>query len=520
MMNSTNSPVRDRLSYLNEQLARINQEWHRQNYTSLLQFHVDALPTLMNAQRCGIFLLDPDAKRVFSKAGTGIREGEIEVPMDHSIAGRCIRTGASIIVNDTRNHPDFHAETDDHTGFRTRNLLCSPIVSSTDRGVCGAVEVLNKHQGDFDEADQAKMERIAEVLSIVLDNVLLNEQIVAVTNRLSSEVDKVWSGYLSDFTLVAESPAMRNLMEMIKAVSATPVDIHLRGEHGVGKEVIARMIHAASDRHEQPFVAVNCAAIPPHLFESEFFGYEAGAFNGTTGARPGHLESTRGGLLFLDEVGSLNPASQELLLRGLEAMKGYRLGGKALTQYDFRLISASHDNLRGLVDEGRFREDLYYRLFAVEIEVPPLRRRREDIAPLAHSLVAEFARRFDKPVAGFAPETLGRFERYHWPGNVRQLRQEIERMVALVPPGEVIQPHLCSEELLAGTADIRVPPLEDQSDLSLPNRVAELEIRLLKRAIKEARGNKVRAAHLLGITRQGLYKKLKRYHLEEALETR
>lgn len=518
-MDSSRSPIRDRLSYLNDQLGQINREWHRENYTSLLQFHVEALPQLMNAERCGIFILDPDAKRVFSKAGTGIREREIEVPMDHSIAGRCIRDGESVIVNDTHNHPDFHAETDDHTGFRTRNILCTPIVSSTDRGVCGAVEVLNTRDGsDFDEADRAKMERVADVLSIVIDNVLLNEQIVEVTNRLSGEVDKLWSGYLRDFTLVAQSPAMRGLMEMIKAVSATPVDIHLRGEQGVGKEVIARMIHAASDRNEGPFVAVNCASIPPHLFESDFFGYEAGAFNGAASSRPGHFENATGGLLFLDEAGSLTSEAQTALLRGLTAMEGYRIGGQAPRKYDFRLVSADHDNLRALVDEGRFREDLYHRLFAVEIEVPPLRRRREDIAPLAHSMVEEFATRFGKPVAGLAPETLGRFERYHWPGNVRQLRQEIERMVALVNPGEAILPHLCSEELLAGTADIRVPPLEDQSDLSLPNRVAELEIRLLKRALKEARGNKVRAAHLLGITRQGLYKKLKRYHLEQALE--
>ena len=249
-MNPETSDVRQRLGGLTSQLDQINRDWGRKNYSAVLQFHVDILPDLLDAERCGIFIVDPDGQRVWTKAGTEIGEGDIDVPINGSIAGRCVSSGRSFIVNDASADPDFNDATDNRTGFHTRNLMCAPIVSAGSRGVRGAVEVLNRNSGEqFHESDLAQLERVANVLSIVIDNVLINEQIMTLSNDLTTEVDKLWTGYMSNFALVAESQAMRSLIEMVKAVSTTPVDVHLRGEDGAGKEVIARLLHAASDRH-------------------------------------------------------------------------------------------------------------------------------------------------------------------------------------------------------------------------------------------------------------------------------
>lgn len=518
-MDPKTAGIRGRLADLNERLGLINREWSKKNYAALLEFYVDAVPKLMAAERCGIFIVEPQARSVWSKAGTKISERDIEVPLDGSIAGRCVATGKSLLVNDTRTDPYFHAATDLRTGYHTRNLACAPILSASGRDIRGAIEVLNRHgDGSFTEADLQQLEHIARILSIVIDNVLLSEQIIELSNDLGAEMEKVWSGQMSHFAVVAESPAMRGVLEMVKATSATPVNVHLRGENGAGKEVIARLLHAASDRSRAPFVVVNCAAIPAHLVVSEFFGFEQGAFGGAAAARGGHFEAASGGTLFLDEIGALPIEIQPKFLSVLQELAGRRLGSDEVVKYDFRLISANDRDLRALVDEGRFRDDLYHLLFAVQIEVPPLRRRREDIVPLAQWLLADTSKRFQKTLTGFAPETLTRFERFHWPGNVRQLRREIERMVALAPAEGSITPDLCSEEILAATASVRGPAMEDRSDLSLPKRVAELEIGLIKRSLRDARGNKVRASRLLGITRQGLYKKLRRYHLEDAID--
>lgn len=316
--------------------------------------------------------------------------------------------------------------------------------------------------------------------------------------------------------LIAESRAMRQVLSTMRAVSRSPVNVLIQGESGAGKEVIARMIHHNSDRKERSFVAVNCAAIPENLMESEFFGYEKGAFTGAIVSRGGRFEEADGGTLFLDEIGDMPLAIQPKFLRGIQEGEGSRLGSGKPMRYDLRIISASNKDLRREVAEGRFREDLFYRLFSVEIPIPPLRDRREDIVPLTLFFVNRVSRRFKKTMKGCSPEIFHFFEEYPWPGNVRQLLHEVEHMAALTPEGERISLKYCSPELQKWRNSNSFTIMQNQPALSLSERVKEMEIACIKDALHKTSGNKLQASKLLGITRQGLDKKLRRYKINES----
>ena len=313
--------------------------------------------------------------------------------------------------------------------------------------------------------------------------------------------------------LVAESRAMQKVLGTVRSVSRNPVNVLIQGESGTGKEVIARMIHHYSDRKDKPFVAINCASIPENLMESEFFGYEKGAFTGAIASKGGRFEEADGGTLFLDEIGDMPPAIQPKFLRALQEGEGNRLGGVKPVRYDLRIISASNKGLRQEVENGRFREDLFYRLFSVELPLPPLRERREDIVPLTLFFMNRVGRRFNKRVKGFSPELLALFEEYSWPGNVRQLLHEVEHMVALAPEGERLSLKHCSRELQKGRSARALATVESTRDLSLAERINELEITSIKEALRRTGRNKLQASKLLGITRQGLDKKLRRYEI-------
>ena len=313
--------------------------------------------------------------------------------------------------------------------------------------------------------------------------------------------------------LIAESRAMQQVLGTVRAVSRSPVNVLIHGESGTGKEVIARMIHHGSDRKDKPFVAVNCASVPENLMESEFFGYEKGAFTGAVASRGGRFEEADGGTLFLDEIGDMPLVMQPKFLRVIQEGEGSRLGSNKLVRYDLRIISASNKDLRHEVEKGRFREDLFYRIFSVELYIPPLRERREDIVPLTLFFMNRVSRRFKKKVKGFSSELLNFFEEYPWPGNVRQLLHEVEHMVALTPEEERISLKHCSPELKKWRNVAPLALMQSQSFLSLPQRVEEIEIACIRDALQKTNGNKLQASKLLGITRQGLDKKLKRYKI-------
>jgi DNA-binding NtrC family response regulator len=315
--------------------------------------------------------------------------------------------------------------------------------------------------------------------------------------------------------LVGESSAMREVFEMVQQVAPTRATVLLQGESGTGKEVIAKAIHHLSPRARQPMVTMHCAAFATTLLESELFGHEKGAFTGAHERRIGHFEQAQGGTLFLDEIGEIDATVQIKLLRFLGERTFERVGSNKTLTADVRVIAATNKNLEGLVKAGSFREDLFFRLRVIELWLPALRERREDIPLLAQAFLREFAQENAKVLTGFTPEAMDALQAYSWPGNVRELRTAIEHAVVL-SRGERIG----LRDLPAGarsgadgSLSVTLKPAAASSGGELT--VKEAEKQLIVRALKEAAGNRRVAASKLGISQRSLYRKLHTYHIEE-----
>lgn len=508
---------RTHLALLQQRLAQVTNFWEIDDYRAFVTFYTRILPKLMSAERCTIFIMDIGSRKICSIFGTGLTERQIEPPLEGSIAGRVISSGKSHIDNHLELHDGFHLQVAEQTGFTCRSMICCPIRSLSGNGVTGAVQLMNR-KGDalFEDEDLRQLEEIAHYLSISIESIALNQEILRIAGYLNNEVDRLARTSVGGTLIVAESPAMREVLELVRVVSDTPIQVLIQGENGTGKELIARMIHEKGERKAKQFVPVNCACIPEALIESEFFGHERGAFSGAETARKGRFEEADGGTLFLDEIAEMPLQIQPKFLRAIQEGEGSRLGSNKLIEYNVRLISATNKDLAAEVKKEAFREDLFFRLFSVEILIPPLRQRQQDILPLAQHFLEETNKRFKKNVLGFSQELIDIFEKYPWPGNVRQLMKEVERLVALTPDGRIIDPDRCSRELAAffGKVHRQRDKTGSSVGLVLHDQVRKVEINLITRALKEAGGNKTMAARLLQISRQGLAKKLKRYELD------
>ena len=514
--------ARTHLSLLQQRLAQVANSWAIDDYRAFVTFYAGMLPKLMSVERCTIYILDIETKKICSIFGTGLAERQIEAPMDGSIVGSVISSGKSHLDNYLELTDGFHQYVAEQTGFICRNMLCCPIRSLSGKGVIGAVQLINRSGGTlFGDEDLQQLEEAAHYLSISIESIVLNQEILRIAGYLNSEVHRLGRTSVGGSLLIAESAAMREVLELVRVVSEAPIHILIQGENGTGKELVARMIHENSERGAQSFVPVNCACIPETLIESEFFGHERGAFSGADTSRKGRFEEADGGTMFLDEIAEMPLQIQPKFLRAIQEGEGSRLGSNKIVSYDVRLISATNKDFAAEVKKGAFREDLYFRLFSVEIFIPPLRQRREDILPLAFHFLEETQKRFKRRVLGFSEDIIELFERYSWPGNVRQLLKEVERLVALTPDGSLIQPRSCSRELLAvfDTAGKQSRTSGESSELALDDQVRKVEIDLIEKALRQAAGNKAKAARMLRISRQGLDKKLKRYNLGGHLET-
>ncbi|MFM8552265.1 MAG: sigma-54-dependent transcriptional regulator [Nitrospiraceae bacterium] len=315
--------------------------------------------------------------------------------------------------------------------------------------------------------------------------------------------------------LVGASAPMVEVFTLVARVAPGKSTVLLRGESGTGKELVARAIHINSPRRDRPFVAVSCAALSESLLESELFGHEKGAFTGATEMRKGRFELADGGTLFLDEIGDVSPAIQVKLLRVLQERTFERVGGSKSISVDVRVISATHRDLTALVKEGKFREDLFYRLNVVQIVLPPLRERgEEEIKTLAQYFLQKYSDGSGPPIGGFHDEAMGCLQRYAWPGNVRELENVIERVVSLSQGPQIVRDDLPDEIRNARRGGVvagrDANPLVGGPLMTLD----ELERHYLGRVLKETQGNKVQAAKLLGIDRRTLYRMAERFGLD------
>ena len=373
-----------------------------------------------------------------------------------------------------------------------------PVVFLTGQGtIDDAVGAIRQGAYDFIEkpVDAAK-------LKVCLHRALEKKETLREVDMLRRRLKQLGGG---DF--IGQSGSMRKVFDLIEKVAPSKASVAISGESGTGKEMVARSIHNLSQRKDKPFIAVNCASIPATLIESEIFGHERGAFTGADQRRPGVFELAHGGTLFLDEVGEIPLELQAKLLRVLEEGRLRRLGGKVELEVDVRVLSATNRDLKAEIKAVRFREDLFFRLNVFQISLPPLRERREDIPILAQHFVEKFNRDSGKHVAGVSPEALEILRRYEWPGNIRELRNAVERAVIL-----------CDDELIGRE---QLPPDMAQSgvDRSSFRSAFGLTLDAVEKAyilgsLQRNGGNKARTAEILGVSEKTLYNKLNRYTAE------
>ena len=389
----------------------------------------------------------------------------------------------------------------------------------------GSLDFASLTPGLYKPEDALIGRRIADHIALALSHQKLAEEVeraaqarersAALERRvktLTAEVESLGSHR----RIVGNSKAWTDVLKQATQVAATEATVLLLGESGTGKEVIARFIHRASVREDGPFVALNCAALPEQLLESELFGFERGAFTGAQQAKPGHIEQAAGGVLFLDEVAEMSQSAQAKFLRVLQEREFQRLGSTRTLKANIRVVAATNRNLHAAMGAGTFREDLYYRLHVFEIRLPPLRERKDDIIPLSEAFLQDIARAFGRPPAGISREARDGLLAYGWPGNVRELRNMLERAAIICEGGLITGEHLTfvsprayeRESIVKGDGQATPSGGADSTDLRALERAA------IERALRDARHNKSQAAKMLGLSRKQLYVRLRQHGLE------
>jgi two-component system response regulator AtoC len=348
-------------------------------------------------------------------------------------------------------------------------------------------------------------------LELAIENVIEKQKLKEEVKNLKRQLDS----YVDAGDILSTNPKLLRIKEIAKQVADTDVPVLITGESGVGKEVLARFVHTHSSRHDKPFVKVNCAALPNELLESELFGYERGAFTGALNDKPGKFELADKGTLLLDEIGEMTPHLQAKLLHVLQDSEYTRLGGKRTVRVDARVLASTNVNLEENVANGKFREDLYFRLNVIRVDIPPLRERREDIPVLCNYFLCRYRDRYKSSVEEISPALMDSFLRYDWPGNVRQLENAIKRYLIL--PDMNMNLSELKEQAQSGTATVvPIKPKEDSMSLKdVGTRAAETaEKELVLRVLEETSWNRKQAARRLNICYKALLNKLKRWQID------
>jgi Nif-specific regulatory protein len=483
-------------------ILSIVQQWGRtQEMETLLNQMAEASTKLLDADRASIFLWDRTNHLLVGRPALGVPGGELRVPDDAGVVGEVLRTNEPRRVSHREVRDPVNRRVDAQLGYQTRTLVAVPLRSAAGE-LLGVFEVINKRVGEFTADDETALIELASHAVVALENAQDRDRLLASHKQMVDQAAE-------DVRLIGNSPAIEALRSTIRRVADTDLAVLVLGENGTGKEVASQLIHYRSPRRDRPFVAVNCAAIAETLLESELFGHEKGAFTDAHESRPGKFELAAGGTLLLDEIGDLSPGGQSKLLRVLEEKVVVRVGGSKPIPVDVRVIAATNQSLSDMVRARKFRQDLYYRLNVVVLELPPLRDRSDDILLLAEHFLSDFCRRARRKPPKFSLEARKRLIQHPWPGNVRELRNLMERLAFLVV-GDVIEP--------ADLAFILSPSPEASNlltvDQPLSNATDRFQIEYIRKAIGRTGGNMSDAADLLGLHRSNLYRKMKQLGME------
>ena len=469
----------------------------------LLEQIADVATDLLACDRASIFVHDQERNELVACPALGVDSGTLRIPDDAGIVGDVIRSGQAVQVDDVTTDERFNPEVDKETGYTTRNLLCVPLRDGEGE-IMGAFELINRLEGHFDQDDLEALEHLAGHAAVALSNTREHQ-------RLSRSRDQLTEQVARGARLIGNSPAIIALRDTIERLANTDLPVLVLGASGTGKEVVSRALHVGGSRADQPFVAVNCAAISETLLESELFGHEKGAFTDAAETRKGKFELADEGTLFLDEIGDMSPGGQAKLLRVLEQKVITRVGGSQTIPINVRVIAATNQDLSEAVSEKRFREDLFYRLSVVTLELPPLSDRPEDILPLAEHFLCDFCVEAGRSPLTLAPEAQQRLTGHTWPGNVRELRNLMER-VAFLCPGDQIE----IDDLAFILAPGREPDVEMPADAGLAEATRRFQVDYIRRSIRLAANNMTEAARLLGLHRSNLYRKMGQLEMTES----
>lgn len=485
-----------------EALLNITHQWAQtDNLETLLNSMAEAATRLFDCDRATIFLWDRAQKMLVGRPALGMENNELRVPEDAGVVGRVVKTGEPERVDRSDDRKAIHSAVDKRSGYSTETILCVPIVGP-DEKMLGAFEILNKREGNFTPEDLTGLTEFAKYAAVALTNTQQWEQIIEKHQLLIDEVaDRV--------QMIGECPAIEALRSTITKVADTDLAVLVLGENGTGKEVVAQSLHYRSGRRSEPLIAVNCAALTETLLESELFGHEKGAFTGADETRAGKFEVASGGTLFLDEIGDMSLSGQAKLLRVLEQKEVVRVGGHEPIATDVRVVAATNQNLAASVREKKFREDLYFRLNVVTLELPPLRERGEDIVMLADFFLRQLCEKQGRKPPAITAAGKKRLVAHQWPGNVRELRNLMER-VAYLASGDKVD----TDDLAFTLSPGQKRDTAMQTGLPLSEATQDFQADYISRTIEQVRGNVTEAAKLLGVHRSNLYRKMRALGME------
>lgn len=441
-----------------------------------------------------------------------LRMSRMRFPDHVGIAGQVLRENRPVIVADVSRNDQFYKGIDLQEKFTTRSMICAPL--QTRKGLIGVLYAINKVEGEFTKEEAWLLEILSGTIAIALENARLYGELKQCVSSLEIENRLLRSDAQARFNLqgiIGSSSAMRRLFLLLEKVIETRTSVLIQGETGTGKELIAKVIHYMGPLKDKPFVVENCGAFAENLLESELFGHVRGAFTGAITDKKGLFELADGGTVFLDEISETSPAMQVKLLRVLQEGQVRPVGGDHAIDVDIRLIASTNQDLEAEVRKGNVRQDLFYRINVFPIVIPPLRERREDIPLLATHFLNRFVEKMNSPVTGFTPRVLEYLSRFDWPGNVREVENEIERAVTLAGGESKVKVAHLSEKI---TAAARQPLPDKVTRLPLKEATERIERQMVANALQHSDGNRSQAASVLGLSRQGLLNKIERYNIK------
>jgi Nif-specific regulatory protein len=474
-----------------------------QDLDQLLELIIETATRMMDAKASSLLLLDSKTQKLYFKVATGEKSTDVkqfEIDLGQGIAGYVAATGEPLLIPDVAKDPRWYKEISESIGFKTQSIACVPMKVNAE--IIGVVEIIDKADGSAIRDEDLK------ILSVFAD---LAAQAIGNARKIEhdkKEIQDLKKELQDKYEIVGESKALRKVIsDAIKVANSKSTTLIL-GESGTGKELLARMIHRVGIRKDEPMIVLNCAALPETLLEDELFGHEKGAYTGAANRKIGKFELADRGTIFLDEIGEMSPSMQTKLLRILQEGVFYRVGGNKSIPVDVRVISATNRNIEEDVAAGRFREDLYYRINVVQIHMPPLRERREDIPMLAEYFLNIYKKERGLSNLSISKKAKDLMLQYDWPGNVREMKNALERAVVM-GNGAQIKP----EDLPTFAYRPQYPGLE--VGLSLKEAIDAFKKEFIALNLRHTNGNRSLAANKMQIQRTYLSRLIAKYDIND-----